>query len=29
MPDWLLFILVLGGYLLLQAWLLPKLGVST
>jgi hypothetical protein len=29
MPDWALMALVLGGYLVLQLWLLPRLGVPT
>lgn len=29
MPDWLVMVLVFGGYLLLQYWLLPRLGVPT
>lgn len=29
MPDWLTMVLVFGAYLLLQYWLLPRLGVPT
>jgi hypothetical protein len=29
MPDLLLFVVLIGGWILLQRWLLPKLGVST
>jgi len=29
MPDWALMAIVLGGYLFLQLWLLPRLGVPT
>ncbi len=29
MPDWLVFILVLGGWFALQRWILPRLGVPT
>lgn len=29
MPDWLLFPLLLIGYIVLQTWILPKMGVST
>jgi hypothetical protein len=29
MPDWLGMLLILGGYILLQYWLLPRLGVPT
>lgn len=29
MPDWIWFIIVLAGYLVLTQWLLPKLGVPT
>ena len=27
MPDWVIFFLVVGAYVLLTQWLLPKLGV--
>ncbi len=29
MPDWAVLILVLAGWLVLQGWLLPRLGVPT
>ncbi len=29
MEQWLIFILVMAAYLVLQRWLLPKLGVPT
>jgi hypothetical protein len=29
MPDWLTLLLFIGGYLALQLWVLPKMGVST
>jgi hypothetical protein len=29
MPEWVLLIAFLAGYLLLTQWLLPKLGVPT
>ena len=29
MPDWLTLLLFVGGYVALQAWILPRLGVST
>ncbi len=29
MPDWLLMILVAGGYIALMKWVLPRLGVPT
>ncbi len=29
MPDWLVLLLVLAGWLVLQTWLLPRLGVPT
>ena len=29
MPDWLVMALVLGGYLALQLWVLPRLGIAT
>ena len=29
MPDWLVLILVLGVWLVLQTWVLPRLGVPT
>ncbi len=29
MPDWVVLLLVLGGWLVLQSWLLPRLGVPT
>jgi len=29
MPDWIWFIIVFAGYLVLTQWLLPKLGVPT
>ena len=29
MPEWLPMLLVLGGYVALQYWLLPRLGVPT
>ena len=29
MPDWVVLLLVLAGWLLLQTWLLPRLGVPT
>jgi len=29
MPDWVVLLLVLAGWLVLQTWLLPKLGVPT
>ncbi len=29
MPDWLVLLLVLAGWLALQTWLLPRLGVPT
>jgi hypothetical protein len=29
MADWLTVLLVLAGWLLLQTWLLPRLGVPT
>ena len=29
MSDWLVWLLVLGAWFVIQGWLLPKLGVST
>jgi hypothetical protein len=29
MPEWVLLIAVLAGYVILTQWLLPKLGVPT
>ena len=29
MPDWLMIVLFIAGYLALQMWILPKMGVST
>ncbi len=29
MPDWIVLLLVLAGWLVLQTWLLPRLGVPT
>lgn len=29
MPDWLILILVAGGYIALMKWVLPRLGVPT
>jgi hypothetical protein len=29
MPDWLMTILVAGGYIALMKWVLPRLGVPT
>ncbi|GIU73487.1 MAG: hypothetical protein KatS3mg004_0574 [Bryobacteraceae bacterium] len=29
MPDWLIMILVAGGYIALMKWVLPRLGVPT
>jgi len=29
MPDWLMFVLFLGGYFALMRWVLPKFGVPT
>ncbi len=29
MPDWVVLLLVLAGWLVLQSWLLPRLGVPT
>ncbi len=29
MPDWLVLLLVLAGWLVVQTWLLPRLGVPT
>jgi len=29
MPDWVVLLLVLAGWLVLQTWLLPRLGVPT
>jgi hypothetical protein len=28
-PEWLTFLLVFAGYLVLMRWVLPKLGVPT
>lgn len=29
MADWIIILLVIGGYLLLQLYILPKMGIST
>ena len=29
MPDWLLMVLIFGGYLALMKWVLPRFGVPT
>lgn len=29
MPEWLLILLVVGGYVVLMRWVLPRLGVPT
>jgi hypothetical protein len=29
MPEWVQFLLILGGWLLVQTWLLPRFGVPT
>ncbi len=29
MPDWVVLLLVIAGWLVLQGWLLPRLGVPT
>ncbi len=29
MSDWLVWVLVIGGWFALQRWILPKLGVGT
>jgi len=29
MNDWLILLLIVGVWVFLQAWLLPKLGIST
>jgi hypothetical protein len=29
MPDWLLLVIVLGVWIALQLWVLPRLGVPT
>lgn len=29
MPDWLLAVIVTGGYIALMKWVLPRLGVPT
>lgn len=29
MPDWLMMLLFILGWIILQTWLLPKMGVST
>ncbi len=29
MPDWVVLMLVVAGWLVLQGWLLPRLGVPT
>lgn len=29
MPDWVWFVALFAGYLILTQWLLPKLGVPT
>jgi hypothetical protein len=29
MPDWLLAVIVAGGYIALMKWVLPRLGVPT
>lgn len=29
MADWIIILLIIGGYLLLQLYILPKMGIST
>jgi hypothetical protein len=29
MPDWVLLLAILGGWLFVQTWLLPRFGVPT
>ncbi len=29
MPEWLIFVLVFGGYIALMRWVLPRFGVPT
>ena len=29
MPEWLVMLLVVGGYVVLMRWVLPRLGVPT
>jgi hypothetical protein len=29
MPEWLIFVLILVAWIALQAWILPRFGIST
>jgi hypothetical protein len=29
MPEWMLFLVIIGVWLLVQGWLLPRMGVPT
>ncbi len=29
MPEWFVFVLILAGWIVLQAWILPRFGVQT